>query len=142
MDDDVEVHGRRLRLRIEGPDADRRFNAFIDDVAGGGPLTRHPVRGRSAEDARDRALEVAHNLLGIDRLQELIVGIARDLAPGARVDLTEDAAGIHADLAGSWALGVPFTVERDEVYEEAFDPDALRERVRLHFAAHLRRADK
>src|SRR3990170_3786957 len=139
MDDEVEVFGRHLRLRIEGSDADRRFSAFIDDLTRGRPLTRNPVRGRSAADARDRALEVAHNLLGIERLQELIVRLARELAPGAEVELTEDAGAIHADLVGPWGLRVPFTVERDEVYEEEFDPDALGERMRAHLLAYLER---
>lgn len=140
MDDEVEVFGRRLRLRVEGPDADRRFSAFIDDLSRLRPLTRHPVRGRSRSDARDRALEVAHNLLGIERLQELIVAVAGELAPGARVELTEDARAIGAHLSGPWALAAPLSFERDEIYDAEFDPDAAAEQIRGHFTAHLRRA--
>jgi hypothetical protein len=140
MDDEVDVFGRRLRLRIDGPDADRRFSAHIDDLHRGRPLTRTPVRGRSAADARDRALEVAHNLLGIERLQERIVAVTRELAPGAEVELTEDAQGIGADLSGAWELTVPLVIDRDEIYDPAFDLLAAEELIRAHFAAHLRRA--
>jgi hypothetical protein len=140
MDDEVHVFGRRLRLRIEGPDADRRFSAIIDDVDRGRTLTRAPVRGRSAADARDRALEVAHNLVLIERLQEAIAGIARDLAPGAVLELTEDARGISAGLSGAWELTVPLFIERDDVYDPDFDLPAAEEKIRRHFVAHLRRA--
>ena len=142
MDDDVEVHGRRLRLRIEGPDAERRFSAYIDDLGRDRPLTRHPVRGRSAADARDRALEVAHNLLGIERLQELIVGLARELAPGAHVELTEDAHAIGAHLSGSWVLTTPVSIERDDIYDPDFDLGAAEDQIRRHFLTHLRPAGR
>lgn len=138
MADEVDVLGTRLRLRIEGPDADRRYSAHIDDLQRGRSLTRTPVRGRSAADARDRALEVAHNLLAIERLQERIVAITRELAPGADVELTEDARGIGAHLSGSWALAVPLVIDRDEVYDPAFDLAAADALIRDHFAAHLR----
>lgn len=140
MDEEVEVFGRRLRLRIEGPDADRRYSAVIADLQRGRALTRHPVRGRSAADARDRALEVAHNLLGLERLQERIVAVSRELAPGAEVELVEDARGIGASLSGAWVLAAPLVIARDEVYDPAFDPAAAEERIRAHFAAHLRRS--
>jgi hypothetical protein len=141
MDDEVEVFGRRLRLHIEGPDADRRFSAYIDDFDRGRMLTRTPVRGRSAADARDRALEVAHNLLAIERLHELVVGVARDVSPGAHVELTEDARTISADLTGAWALAVPLSFARDDVYYPDFDPETLEAEIRAHFATHLRRVE-
>jgi hypothetical protein len=140
MDDQIEVFGRRLRLRINGPDADRRFSAFIDDLDHGRPLTRNPVRGRSAADARDRALDVAHNLIGIERLQELVIRVAGELAPGARVELSEDARSISASLTGGWELAVPLLFERDEVYDPEFDPGTLEAEIRSHVATHLRRA--
>jgi len=138
--DDVEVFGRRLRLRIEGPDADRRYSAYIDDLQRGRALTRTPVRGRSAADARDRALEVAHNLLGIERLQERIVAVTRALAPGAEVELTEDARGVGAELSGAWALAVPLVIDREAVYDPAFDLSAAEELIRAHFTTYLRQA--
>jgi len=138
--EEIVVFGRRFAVAVEGPDADRRFSATIREIATGRVLTRAPVRGRSAADARDRALEVMHNLLGIERLHEIVIEVAREIAPGARVDLTEDAHSIHAGLSGGWELAIPFAIPRDEVYDPAFDPERARELIREHFAAHLRRA--
>lgn len=140
MADEIVLFGRRFAVAIEGPDADRRFSATIREVPTGRVLTRSPVRGRSADDACDRALEVMHNLLGIERLHEIIVDVARELAPGAVVDLAEDARAIQAGLSGGWELAVPFAIPRDEVYDPAFDPERARALIREHFAAHLRRA--
>jgi len=137
--EEVVVFGRRFDVRVEGPDADRRFSATIREAGTGRLLTRTPVRGRSADDARERALEVLHTLLGIEGLQEAIVAIARELAPGAAVELTEDAHAICADLSGPWALAVPLALPREEVDDPAFDPEAARARIRAHFQAHLRR---
>lgn len=140
MADEVEVFGRRFTVAVEGPDADRRYNAVIREVGSARPLTRNPVRGRSRADARDRALEVMHNLLGIERLQEIVVEIARELAPGARVELEEDARRIQAGLSGPWMLAEPFAVDRDEVYDPEFDPEQTRPFIREHFQTHLRRS--
>jgi hypothetical protein len=139
MADEIVVFGRRFVIAVEGPDADRRYNASIREVGSGRLLTRNPVRGRSAGDARDRALEVMHNLLGIERLQEIIVEIARELAPGARVELEEDARTIQARLAGPWALDAPYAIGRDEVYDAEFDPEQARPLIREYFRVHLRR---
>lgn len=139
MPEEIVVFGRRFAVTVDGPDADRRYGATIRETGTGRLLTRNPVRGRSPDDARDRALEVIHNLLGIERLQEAIVAVARELAPGAEVDLTEDAHAIRADLSGAWELAIPFALPRDEVYDPEFDPDGARERIREHFVAHLRR---
>lgn len=140
MGEEVVKFGRRFVLTIDGPDRDRRFSATIHEAATGRILTRTPVRGRSAEDARDRALEVMHNLISIERLQEAIVAVTRELAPGARVELTEDAQAVRAELRGEWELARPFAVPRDEVYDPEFDLEATSARVRAHFAAYLRRS--
>ncbi len=142
MHDEVVIFGRRVVLTVEGPDHDRRFSATIHEPGSGRVLTRTPVRGRSAADARDRALEVLHNLIGIERLQEAIVAVARELAPGALVELTEDAQAVRADVSGAWALALPLAVPRDEVYDPEFDPEAFAVRVRAHFATHLRRVTR
>ncbi|MBI2200396.1 MAG: hypothetical protein HYU43_00455, partial [Armatimonadetes bacterium] len=100
-------------------------------------LTRNPVRGRSADDVRDRMQQVIHNLVGIERIQEEVLAVAAELAPGASVDLTEDAQAIRAELRGPWKLGVPFAVPRDEL-EEGLNVESLRPRIREHFRSHLR----
>jgi len=136
----IEEHtvlGRTCSVTIEGPDGDRRFNAYVKETASGRMLTRNPVRGRSVDDVRDRALEVMHNLLGIERIQEEVLAIAAEVAPGASVELTEDAQTIRASLTGSWELDVPFTVSRDEL-EEGLDVESLRLRILEHFHSHLR----
>ncbi len=135
------VYGREFRLVVEGPDHERRYSAVIRDPVTGRTLTRTPVRGRSPDDVRDRALEVMRNLLGIERFQELVVVVARELAPGAAVDLTEDAQAIRAELGGAWVLAVPLAVPRDDVTDPASDPAVLRARIEAHFRAHLRRTD-
>lgn len=131
------VFGRTFTVTIDGPDGDRRFSAYVREVPTGRLLTRTPVRGRSVDDVRDRALEVMRNLLGIERIHEEIVTVAAERAPGASVELAEDAKAIYAELSGPWVLEVPFAVPRNELDEE-LDLDALRRRIREHFQSHLR----
>ncbi|HXF82557.1 MAG TPA: hypothetical protein VNN19_07385 [bacterium] len=138
MADEVVVFGRRFTVTVEGPDADRRYSATIREIATGRLLTRAPVRGRSASDAWQRALEVAHNLLGIERLQEIVVEVAGELAPGASVQLEEDARTIRADLAGPWRLAVPLAFDRELVYDPAFEPESARPLIWAHLRTHLR----
>src|SRR5256885_15435559 len=113
----------------------------MTDVATGRALTRTPVRGRSAADARDRALEVMHNLLGIEQFHEQVRAVAARLAPGAAVDLTEDAQMLHAEVSGPWALSMPLAVARDDVTDPEADPQVLGQRIEAHFRAHLRRVN-
>ncbi len=139
--EEVTAHNRRFRITVEGPDPLRRYSAVVTDLASGQPLTRNPVRGRSPADARDRAVEVLYNLIGIARFQDQILAVAAALAPGATVDLTEDAQTIRAELSGPWALAAPLAVPRDEVTDPAADPQALRARIEEHFRTHLRRVE-
>lgn len=137
--DEVTLHGRRFVLTIEGPDEARRFSAFVQEIATGELLTRNPIRGRSLADARDRALEVIHNLLVIERVQEAIIAVTAELAPGATVDLTEDAQAVRAELSGAWEFDVPLTIPRDDVYDPEADPQELQERIVAHFRQHVKR---
>lgn len=134
----VTVHGRAFRVVINGPDISRRYNAVVTVLDSGRPLTRSPVRGRSPADARDRALEVMYTLLGIERLQEQILAVASEMAPGATVELTEDAQAIRADLSGEWELTASLAVARDRVIDPGTDFAALRAQIEGHFRAHLR----
>ncbi len=139
--EEVIVHGRHFRVTVEGPDMLRRYSAVVTDLASGRTLTRSPVRGRSPDDVRDRVLEVMHNLLGIERFQDQVVTVAAALAPGATVDLTEDALAIRAELSGPWELTTSLAVSRDDVTDPAADPGVLRARIEQHFRTHLRRID-
>jgi hypothetical protein len=135
----ITVHGRQFRIVIDGPDTARRYSATITELTTGRLLTRSPVRGRSPADVHDRALEVMHTLLGIERFQEQILAVAAQLAPGASVELTEDAQMIRADLSGGWELTVPLGLPRDTVTDPEADPGALRAQIEMHFRTHLRR---
>lgn len=135
----ITVYGRRFRLVINGPDGSRRYNAVITALDSGRLLTRSPVRGRSPADARDRALEVMYTLLGIERVHEQILALAAEMAPGATVEITEDAHAIHADLSGGWELTAPLAVARDMVTDPGTDFAALRAQIGGHFHTHLRR---
>lgn len=139
--EEITVHGRRFVVTIEGPDDARRYSAHVREAETDRPLTRNPIRGRSADDARDRALEVMHNLVGIARLQHEILAVADELAPGAVVTLSEDAQAVRAEFSGAWELAVPFAVARDEVADPDADVDSWRERIRAHFVEHLRSID-
>ncbi|MDR7468387.1 MAG: hypothetical protein QN141_12020 [Armatimonadota bacterium] len=138
MAEEVVVFSRRFVISVEGPDADRRFSATIRDRTSGQVLTRTPVRGRSAAEVRDRALEVLHNLVGLERVQEIILEIARALAPGAIVEISEDAQAVYVRLTGPWELAVPFALPRDDLYDPGFDPEDAREKIAAHFTTHLR----
>jgi len=138
----ITVYGRRLRIVINGPDSSRRYNAVVTVLDSGRLLTRSPVRGRSPADVRDRALEVMYTLLGIERLHEQITAVAREMAPGAIVEITEDAQAIHADLSGGWELTAPLAVARDLVTDPGTDFAALRAQIEGHFHTHLRRFEQ
>lgn len=138
--DEVVVFGRRFVISVAGPDADRRFSAALHDSASGRALTRTPVRGRSAAEVRDRALEVLHNLVGLERVQEIITEIAGLLAPGSDVAVSEDASAVYARLTGAWELAVPFALPRDDLYDPSFDPEDVRQKIAAHLATHLRPA--
>ncbi len=142
VSDVITVHGRQFRIAIDGPDTARRYSAMITELATGRLLTRSPVRGRTPADVHDRALEVMHTLLGIERFQEQILAIAAQLAPGAGVELTEDAQAIRADLSGDWELTVPLAVPRDTVTDPGADLGALRAHIETHFRTHLRRTGR
>jgi hypothetical protein len=129
--------GRRFVLTCEGPIDNRRYEVHIRELPSGRLLTRAPVRGRSPEDAKDRAVEVIHTMLGIERLQDAILDIANELAPGATVELTEDAHAIRAEVSGPWQLIVPLAVSRDVVTDPELDFETVRDQVRAHFITHL-----
>jgi hypothetical protein len=137
--EEVEVFGRRFLVTVTGPDSHRRYAAAIWEPAAGRALTRSPVRGRSPAEVREKAVEVLHTLVGIERVHEQILAVAAELAPGASVDLVEDAQAVRATLAGGWELAVPLAVRRDDATDPHADVEVLRQRIVAHFRAHLRR---
>ncbi len=138
IEEQLTYLGRQLVLICEGPVERNRYEVLIRVLPDGRLLTRAPIRGRTLEDARDRAHEVVYTMVGIERLQETILAVAAELAPEATVELSEDAHAIRADLTGAWQLAAPLAVSRDVVADPAFDLDAVRVQIRAHFLAHLR----
>lgn len=138
--EEMEVFGRQFLVTVTGPDATGRYAATVRESATGRPLTRSPVRGRTAVEVREKAVEVLYTLVGIDRAQEQILAVAADLAPGASVDLIEDAQAVRATVSGGWELAVPLALPRDDVTDPRADWEALRRRIVDHFRSHLRRA--
>lgn len=136
----IELHGRAFTVTIDGPDDARRYSAHIVEPGTGRTLTKTPVRGRSVDDVVGRAVEVIRNLTVIERLQAEAVAAGRALAPGATVELTEDAAAIRADVVGAWTLDPPLSLPRDQVTDPDADLDAWAAYVRDYFAAYLRPA--
>ncbi len=139
FEEQLRLHGRQFVLTCVGPVEANRYEVHIREMPGGHLLTRAPVRGRNPDDARDRALEVMRTMLGIERLQKEIIMVAAELAPGADVELTEDAHAIYADLTGPWQLSSPLAIPRDDVTDPELEVDVLRARIRDHFLAHVTR---
>jgi hypothetical protein len=134
----LTIHGRTFVVVIDGPDDDARYSATITEDATGRTLTRTPVRGRSVEDVRARAADVVRNLTAIERLQAEAVAAITALAPGAVIELTEDAHAIRADVSGGWILHAPLTLPRDEITDPDADLEAWATYVRDHLAAYLK----
>ncbi len=135
----VDVFGRRFVLLIEGPVPPGRFEIRIWEGrrgSVGGQYLRAPIRGRDAEEARERALEVLHNYVGLDRFRTLVEEVTREVTPGAQVDVAEDARNVVIRLEGRYTLGVPLAMPRDRVLDPAADQGALQTLVRAHLRAH------
>ncbi len=137
----MNVLGRRFVLLIEGPVPPGRFEIRIWEGrrgSGSGQYLRAPIRGRDVEEARERALEVLHNYVGLDRFRVLVEEVAREVTPGAQVDVSEDARDVVIRLEGRYTLGVPLAVSRDGVLDPEADQDSLRALVRAHLKTHAR----
>ena len=98
---------------------------------------RAPVRGRTTEDARERAWEVLRNYAGLDRYLTLVARVVQAVAPGSTLAVDEDARTIRVDLRGPRRLRFPLTLVR----EDALDPERTEEElttfIRSHLEAHL-----
>ncbi len=140
-EESVDIFGRRFVLLIQGPVPPGRFEIRIWEGRRGsrsGQYLRAPIRGRDVEEARERALEALHNYVGLDRFRLLVEEVAREVAPGAQVDVAEDARGVVIRLEGRHTLRIPLAVSRDDVLDPMADQDSLRAVVRAHLRAHAR----
>jgi hypothetical protein len=135
--------GRRFDVVVTGPVPPGRFEARAWEgrrLPWRRPYLRAPVRGRTADDARERLLDVLHNYVGLDQFRLAVESRARVLAPGARVAVREDAKNVIVTLEGAFTLEVPLTVARDDVLGAEADLESLRARTDAHLQAHLRRS--
>ncbi len=137
----VEVLGRHFTLLIEGPLPPGRYEVRIWEGRRGPQAwqyLRAPIRGRDVAEARDRALEVLHNYVSLDRLRLLAEEIARQVAPGAEIEVGEDARDVVIRLAGRYTLAVPLALSRDTVLDPETDVAHLQDKIRAHMQAHAR----
>jgi hypothetical protein len=137
----VTVLGRRFVLLIEGPVPPGRHEVRVWEGARRPwrrPYLRAPIRGRDADEARERALAVLHNYVGLDRFRLMVEGVAQRVAPGAAVEVGEDARDVVIRLWGSHRLLVPLAVARDEILDRDAEPERLRGLVQAHFEAYAR----
>jgi len=138
----ADVLGRRFVLHIEGPATDGRFDIRVWEDRqrpASRPYLRAPIRGRDVEEARERALEVLHNYVGLDQFRLLAEGVAAELAPGARVEIRENAREVVITLGPPYALRSPLAVPRGLILNPATPEAQLRAVVRTHFEAHVER---
>jgi hypothetical protein len=137
----VTVLGRRFVLLTEGPVPPGRYEVRVWEGSRRPwrrPYLRAPIRGRDADEARERALAVLHNYVGLDRFRLMVEDVARRVAPGAAVDVGEDARDVVIRLSGSHTLLVPLAVGRDQILDHDAEVGRLRGLVQAHFEAYVR----
>jgi hypothetical protein len=137
----VEVFGRAFVLRCNGPVPSGRYEIRVWEgrrLPWRRPYLRAPIRGRSPAEARERALEVLQNYVGLDRFRLMVEAVARRVAPGADVEVGEDAREVVITLSGRYVLEVPLAVPRHEVLDPEGDVTRLRVLVRAHLESYAR----
>jgi hypothetical protein len=137
----VEILGRRFVLRFDGSVPPGRIEVRIWEGRRwpwSREYLRAPIRGRDVEEARERALDVLHNYVGLERFRLMVEEVARLVAPGAAIEVGEDARDITVTLEGPFALEVPLAVSRTDVLDRDADVVRLRGVVRAHLEAYAR----
>ncbi len=138
-DEEVQLYGRRFILRFTPRPDIRRVEVEILEGTGPGarPYIRTPVRGRTADDARDRAWEVLRTHAGLDRYLGLVARAVRSMAPGTRVEVEEDAQVIRISLQGDRRLRYPLTLVRQDALDPARSDEELSTFIRAHLETYL-----
>jgi hypothetical protein len=137
----VAVLGRRFVLSVQGPVPPGRYEIRVWEGVRWPwrrPYLRAPIRGRSVEEARERALAVLHAHVALDRFRRMVEDVVRRVAPGAVVDVGEDARAVLIRLSGSHMLTVPLAVARDAVLDHDAPVERLRGVVQAHLEAYAR----
>jgi hypothetical protein len=135
------VLGRRFVLLTEGPVPPGRYEVRIWEgrrLPWRRPYLRVPIRGRDVDEARERALDVLHNYVGLDRFRRVVEDVARRVAPGATIEVGEDAREVVVSLSGAFVLEVPLSVPRGDVLDRRADPERLRGAIHAHLTANSR----
>jgi hypothetical protein len=137
----VAVLGRRFVLLVEGPVPPGRYEIRVWEGVRWPwrrPYLRAPIRGRSIDEARERTLAVLHTYAALDRFRRMVEDVVRRVAPGAVVDVGEDARDVVIRLSGSYTLAVPLAVARDAVLDRDAPVERLRGVVQAHLEAYAR----
>ncbi len=135
----VDVLGRKFVLLVEGPVPPGRYEIRIWEGRRGlarRPYLKVPIRGRDAEEARERALEVLHTYVGLEQFRSLVGEVAGQVAPGARAEVTERVREVTITLEGAYVLQTPLVLPRDDILDPTTSIDHLRNVLRAHFEAH------
>ncbi len=142
-EESVEVLGRQFVLLIDRAMPAGRCEIRIWEGARRGARSaqylRAPIRGRDADEARERALDVLHNYVGLDQFRKLVEEAVNELAPGALIEVSETAREVIVTLGGAFGLSLPLAIPRDEVLGPETTPAGLRTVVRAHLSAYARR---
>lgn len=138
-EESIDVLGRRFVLVVEGPVPPGRYEIRIWEGRrrfGARPYLKAPIKGRDADEARERAIEVLHTYVGLEQFRRLVEEIAAQVAPGSRVEVTETVREVTIVLGGRYSLQKPLVLPRDEVLDPSTSSDHLRGVVRTHLQAH------
>ncbi len=136
-----EVFGVVYRFCFRGPVEDPpRWEVAVLDL-GGTPVVPRPVRGRTEDETRWRAEEVLRTWAAVRRLHAAAARAAARAAPGAEVVLKERAEELEVDLAGPWAVGVPFVASREEVTDANRTEEEWGASVEAHFRRYAVRLE-
>jgi len=138
----VNVLGRPFLLLIEGPVLPGRFEVRVWEGTRRGPRTgqylRAPIRGRDVDEARERALEVLHNYVGLDQFRLLVEEVAAEMAPGARVAIKETARDVIVTVDRSGHSN-PLAIRREQILAPGASLEGLRAVVRTYLRTSGRR---
>jgi RNA polymerase sigma-70 factor (ECF subfamily) len=111
----------RLTMAVGEPGPDREYITFwakADDV---GEIVMGPVRGRSADGAKGRALNSALEILkafGIE-LERVVLRLSKDRKCRANVELKQGKKELSVDMRPSDAMGLAVRVNAPILVEEA-----------------------
>ena len=135
----VDVLGRSFVLLIEGPVPPGRFEVRVWEGTRRGPrpaqYLRAPIRGRDADEARERALEVLHNYVGLDQFRRAVEEVAAELAPGARVSIRETAREVIVTVEASPRSHRPLAIRREQILAPGASLEDLKATMRRHLGA-------